>query len=415
MGPKVSIIIPIYNTEKYLKECLDSVKNQTLQEWECICVDDGSTDSSKKIIESYVEEDERFQLICKENGGQSSARNVGIDRATGEYIYYLDSDDSIHLRTLEKLYYRAKKEDLDILLFDMDIVYEKEELRNNGSVEASRLEIYETCSGREMFIKQVKKADYLVNVWLQFIKRKYVIESGLRFVEGMIHEDVIYTFHNLIHAPLVGHLPERLYIRRVREESTITGEVTAYHFWSMYKCYIDALKYAMTIDDEEMKDALRLRAGVILKAAKERYLAIAEKPLSKKDADRINTLDPIERMLMLQFGFEFRKVYQFPEEQIDKGAKIILYGAGDVGRDYYDFIKQGDSYELVLWVDTYYEDLRKEGLPVSEPREILKQEYDYILISMVRRRVAESIREELISQGVPKDKIIWYGPEYLFG
>lgn len=415
MNPKVSIIIPIYNTEKYLRDCLDSVKNQTLREWECICVDDGSTDSSKEIIASYVREDKRFQLICKENGGQSSARNVGIDRAIGEYIYYLDSDDSIHLNALERLYSRAKEEDLDIVLFDMDIVYEREELKGNHSIEAFRLEKYETCSGREMFIKQVKNADYLVNVWLQFIRRKYVMESGLRFVEGMIHEDVIYTFHNLIHAPLVGHLPERLYIRRVREDSTITGEVTGYHFWSMYKCYTDALKYAMTIDDEEMKDALRLRAGVILKAAKERYLAIAEKPLSKKDAERINALDPIERMLMLQFGFVFRKIYQFPEAQIEKGTKLILYGAGDVGRDYFDFIKRGKDYEVVLWVDTNYERLKKEGLPVHAPQEIQESQYDYILISMTRKRVAKAISEELISRGIDKEKIIWYSPEYLFG
>lgn len=99
--PKISIIIPIYNVEKYLRRCLDSVSNQTFSDWEAICVDDGTKDSCGKIIDEYAARDSRFVALHKENGGLSDARNEGIKLAKGEFIVYLDSDDFIHPQTFE--------------------------------------------------------------------------------------------------------------------------------------------------------------------------------------------------------------------------------------------------------------------------------------------------------------------------
>ena len=98
---KVSVIIPIYNCEDYLAECLDSVLGQTYQDWECICVDDGSTDSSGQIIENYAKSDLRFKAIHKINGGEGSARNAGLDTFQGDLVYFLDSDDVLNSHTLE--------------------------------------------------------------------------------------------------------------------------------------------------------------------------------------------------------------------------------------------------------------------------------------------------------------------------
>ena len=99
--PAISVIIPIYNVEKYLRRCLDSVKNQTFQDWEAICVNDGSPDNSAAILAEFAAGDARFKVVNKENGGLSDARNAGMQVATGEYILYLDSDDFIHPQTLE--------------------------------------------------------------------------------------------------------------------------------------------------------------------------------------------------------------------------------------------------------------------------------------------------------------------------
>lgn len=98
---KFSVIVPIYNCEKYLAECLDSVLTQSFADWECVCVDDGSTDSSGVIADEYAQNDERFRVVHKLNGGEGSARNAGLDVCRGEYVYYLDSDDVLNNKTLE--------------------------------------------------------------------------------------------------------------------------------------------------------------------------------------------------------------------------------------------------------------------------------------------------------------------------
>ena len=103
--------------EQYIGECLDSVINQTLKEIEIICVNDGTPDNSVEIVKKYQERDSRIKLINKENGGLSSARNAGIKAATGEYILFLDSDDTLDKQTLEYLYYECRKDNLDQMFF----------------------------------------------------------------------------------------------------------------------------------------------------------------------------------------------------------------------------------------------------------------------------------------------------------
>ena len=113
--PKVSIIIPVYNTERYLPQCLDSIINQTLRELEIICVNDGSSDNSLSILNNYRNKDNRIKIINKGNRGVSAARNEGIKAARGEYITFVDSDDYVDLSTYEVLYEYAKKDDIDII------------------------------------------------------------------------------------------------------------------------------------------------------------------------------------------------------------------------------------------------------------------------------------------------------------
>ena len=100
----MSIIIPVYNSEKALRRCLDSILAQTMTDYECLLIDDGSTDSSGRICDEYAAKDERFRVFHKENGGVSSARNVGLDNAKGEWITFVDSDDSVEESFLESLY-----------------------------------------------------------------------------------------------------------------------------------------------------------------------------------------------------------------------------------------------------------------------------------------------------------------------
>ena len=115
----VSIIVPIYNGEKYLNQCLDSLSNQTLKNIEIICVNDGSTDKTSSILNTYSAKDNRFKIITTENHGQGSARNTALNEANGEYIAFIDADDWIELNSIELLYKNAKLNDLDMLFFQM--------------------------------------------------------------------------------------------------------------------------------------------------------------------------------------------------------------------------------------------------------------------------------------------------------
>ena len=123
MKPKISIIIPMYNVEKYLKRCLDSVQNQTFTDWVAICVDDGTPDKSGDIAEEYAKKDKRFVVVHKKNGGLSDARNAGMKKVKTEYVMFLDSDDFIHPQTLEIAYYLAQKNNTDIVSWYKNTLY----------------------------------------------------------------------------------------------------------------------------------------------------------------------------------------------------------------------------------------------------------------------------------------------------
>ena len=123
--PAISIIIPVYNVEKYLRRCLDSVLNQTFQDWQAICVNDGSPDNSAAILEEYAQRDSRFVVVTKKNGGVSDARNVGMKHVQGEYVLFVDSDDFIHPQTLELMVDVAKSKQADMAMFDLDVAFYK--------------------------------------------------------------------------------------------------------------------------------------------------------------------------------------------------------------------------------------------------------------------------------------------------
>ena len=117
--PKVSIIIPVYNAEKYLNQCLESLCNQTLTDFEVVCINDGSTDSSLEILQDFASKDSRFIIIDKKNEGQGVARNIAIKQAKGEYLLCLDSDDWLETDALEKAYNKITTDNTDILFFDV--------------------------------------------------------------------------------------------------------------------------------------------------------------------------------------------------------------------------------------------------------------------------------------------------------
>lgn len=121
--PEISIIIPVYNSEKYLRQCLDSVLNQSFSDFECICVNDGSTDNSLLILQEYANKDKRFKIIDKQNEGVSIARNTGIENAFGEYITFIDSDDWVEIAYLAKLYNFIVDKKIDYVVCNLKLYH----------------------------------------------------------------------------------------------------------------------------------------------------------------------------------------------------------------------------------------------------------------------------------------------------
>lgn len=242
---KLSIIIPVYNTEEYLEECIDSAINQTLKEIEIICIDDGSTDSSPEILNRKSQEDSRIIVVSKENGGQSSARNVGLNNANGKYVYFLDSDDFITSDAMEKCYCKSEELNLDILYFSANTFFTPPEIEEdflffkNRYIRKGKYE--NAVIGVEMFNALDDYGDYQTSACLLLYNLRFINELGLRFKEGIIHEDDLFTFQAIINAKSVSAINDALYERRVRPNSIMTEIKQVESFICRVMCFMGML------------------------------------------------------------------------------------------------------------------------------------------------------------------------------
>jgi len=225
---KISVIIPIYNVEQYIEECIYSVLNQTLKDLEVIFVNDGSLDNSMEIVEQFKDKDDRIIILNKENGGLSSARNAGMKAAHGEFILFLDSDDYLAEYALEHLYRQAKYYQLDELFYTADSFYDSiDVLKEYPSYHRyyKRKGFYPSVeSGQNLFIKMKKNKDFKPSACLQMLNRIFLEENQIKFYEGIIHEDNLFTLQCISLAKRTKFIDEPLYMRRVREGSIMTAE-----------------------------------------------------------------------------------------------------------------------------------------------------------------------------------------------
>lgn len=238
--PKVSVIIPIYNTEDYIAQTLDSVLNQTLREVEVVCVNDGSTDRTMDILTQYAQRDSRITLISQVNQGQSAARNAALRHAKGEYVVFLDSDDMLDLNGTQLLYQRASRDQLDVLYYDGTSVYETEELKKNHPYYLTAYEydaqVPQVLTGQALF--QMMKADkkYRVSPCLGLYRLSFLKEHQVTFKEGIVHEDNLFSLVTILSAQRVSHVTDQILIRRVREGSTMTVQKNFMHLYGYMVC-----------------------------------------------------------------------------------------------------------------------------------------------------------------------------------
>ncbi len=230
---KVTIIIPVYNVEKYLREAIDSAINQTYKNLEIILIDDGSTDNSGKICDEYAKLDDRIKVIHKINGGLSDARNAGLDNATGKYIMFLDSDDFFELDAAEKMYNEIEEKDADYVIGNYINVTDEGEKWERPVFDLEKFKPF------KLSIYDYKNSFFIMNsgVWNKIFKKEFIDKLNLRFVLGLPAEDAIFTTYCFMKAEKVYYTPHIVLNYRQRAEGSISNSCSRKYFDGINKAY----------------------------------------------------------------------------------------------------------------------------------------------------------------------------------
>lgn len=310
MKKKVSIIVPVYNTEKYLKKCLDSLVNQTLNDIEIILIDDYSNDKSRQIIQYYKNKykDKIVSIFLEENKGVGFVRNKGIKISTGEYILFVDSDDYINKDMCEVLYKKAKEKDYDIVCFDFYNVI-------NGKEKLQKLSYTSDING---FIDQIKRS-ILMNsrgyFWTRMYKREMIITNKIEFPIGIFFEDSPFNSMTLLYSNTVAKIDEGLYfyLNRNNSISNCRNKERLYD-------RIEAIEFMIqTVKDREIyeknKDIIDKKYFKMLVGNIHLCLDMFDKPNSKK-------LKYISKCLNNNFKM-YNKNIQY--KSLDKMSKLYIY------------------------------------------------------------------------------------------
>ena len=250
---KLSIIIPVYNAEKFLDKCIKSAQNQTLQDFELILVNDGSLDNSLKICEKYSQNDSRIIVFNQENSGQSKARNVGVENAKGEYVAFLDSDDWVDRDYYEKLVTACEMNDAEVSCGSI--------LRVRKNYQKYRIKYTE----EKIYTKPQEKIDVahvpdMCYVWNKVYRKEFLDRINLKFVEGMFFEDVDFVTRAVYFSNRMVTVPD-----------------TYYHYWTNWNSTVKTMK----LSDKKRADSLKSKE-MVLKFFKEHNLKSKARNLIKR-------------------------------------------------------------------------------------------------------------------------------------
>ena len=277
---KVSVIVPVYNVEKYIDKCLETLSKQTIDDFEVIIVNDGTKDNSEEIIKRYTKKYRNMKYFIKENGGLSDARNYGLKKATGEYIAFLDSDDYVTYDMYEKMYKKAKSGDFDMVVCDLNYVYPDKIVRANSNIKKDTNDIKST------FINIYPAA------WNKIFKRD-LFDNNIFFKKGVWFEDVEFIYRLLPYIKSIGviHEPFNQYVQRegsitstINEKvydyiSNLNGVIDFYKERSIYEEYKNELEYVYVryLYATFLKTASKYNYQDYLKAVNKAILSVKEK------------------------------------------------------------------------------------------------------------------------------------------
>lgn len=380
--PLISVIVPIYNTDTYLEECLDSVIKQAYENLEIILIDDGSTDTCPQICDRYAEQDDRIVVVHQENRGLVASRKVGVNKARGEYVGFVDSDDWIEPQTYSSLI-NANEIDADIISFGYRCVHPKWEydIVNEFTEGIYKGKGVKELYSKMMYDKETRQSGITRSLCSKLIKRYLLRESMVELDEKItLGEDAAVVYKCCLKANTIMIVNKAFYKYRVHEKSmcrTSEEELFSRVFW-----FYEYMKKVFLKYDEKY--------GLV---------------------KQLNwyTFEFLENGLVKNFNMVLEPVTKMPPIA---NVKIILYGAGVCGKEYYECIQEDENFNLVSWVDKKCFNQLIQGYLIEEPSIGIKKEYDKIIIAVKSESVAEEIRSELVQMGVKQENIIWDSLKY---
>lgn len=299
---KVSVIVPVFNAALYLNECLDSILSQDGCDLELICVDDGSTDDSPRMLTDFARRDSRVQTLTQPNSGLGAARNRGLERASGEYMLFVDSDDCLEPGTLKELVGRADAERLDHLLFAARCFGEdgQFDVVRARALDAGYLPPAELCgrvmSGRDLFAALVDRRHFTVSSCLRLMRRAVLEQTQIRFPEGLFFEDNAFTPFALLSASRVAAIQSVFYRRRLHG-----GSITGNRDWAVRRA-ADGLavyvKFLRTVrertDLKDVQESLGKFVGMFFESCLANCQAVGTARLPEVRARLFETLQGVE-------------------------------------------------------------------------------------------------------------------------
>ena len=292
--PRLSVIVPVYKVEKYIHKCVDSILNQSFKDFELILVDDGSPDQCGKICDEYAKKDARVRVIHKENGGQSCARNRGLDIAKGEIIGFVDSDDDIEVNMYKNLIDFMDREELDIAFCDVYLV-RGDRVREQSMY--SETKVLNNVDGlKDNLICKIDNA-----VWNKIYKK--TIFDNLRFTEGIVYEDVRIMYKIFSESKKSGYLKQSLYYYYKRPNSTIAQSFNSKSRYDCFKGYKERLEFAIK-ENLDCVEKCRVLAVETALATLTAFYANGESKDSKRFLDLVDFLNKNGKFIVKKLKYK---------------------------------------------------------------------------------------------------------------
>ncbi len=384
MGADLTVVIPLYNQEKYIRECIESVCKQKILGLQIVVVNDGSTDKSLEICKEIAVSDSRIRLITQENRGLAGARITGAKAAQTRYVTFVDADDFILNNAYDDVE-RYTSEDYDQIFYEISRYY------NDGMVKREHHILEDGIYDRKRIIREI----YPKMIWnferntpgvecsqcVRIVKRDILLNAyeclgGKSYYYG---EDIVITYPMLLHTNKIVVISKSYYMHRQRDNNIAPAYISSENYFNEISEMFSYLRCAMKQD----------KRYDFTKQIDYMYMySVCLKKWSYND-------------------YVYYRDFLFPFDRVQSKKKVILYGAGLVGNTYYKQLKKLDYCDSLLWVDRNAEKLQNcKVMPLSELDKDIYRMFDMVVVAIENKNVANEIKKYLIDKGYDKDKIV---------